>query len=91
MTFQNVIKALEQRRVEFRKGKKDLENIPKDDAEQIDNASIFIIDYDLLSNQGEENGGEAEFFTGSLTGEIVAYLVRMLFKMQVDCWVESIW
>ena len=78
--FQNVIKALEQRRVEFRKGKKDLENMPKDEAEQIDNASIFIIDYDLLDSQEEEkkDGEEKreEFSTGSLTGEIVAYLVR---------------
>ena len=71
--FQNAIKALEQRRIEFRKGEIDLENTPKDDAENIDNASIFIIDYDLLHSQEE---GEEAFFTGSLTGEIVAYLVR---------------
>ena len=68
--FQNAVKALEQRRIEFRKGEKDLENMPKDDAEEIDNASIFIIDYDLLGSQVEESS------TGSLTGEIVAYLVR---------------
>ena len=74
--FQNAIKALEQRRIEFRKGKIDLESIPKDGAEEIDNASIFIIDYDLLSSQEEEEEEEEELFTGSLTGEIVAYLVR---------------
>lgn len=68
--FQNAIKALEQRRIEFRKGEKDLENMPKDDAEEIDNASIFIIDYDLLGSQVEEAS------TGSLTGEIIAYLAR---------------
>ena len=68
--FQNAIKALEQRRIEFRKGEKHLENMPKDDAEEIDNTSIFIIDYDLLGSQVEESS------TGSLTGEIAAYLVR---------------
>ena len=71
--FQDSIKALEQRRLEFRAGKINLENIPKDDAENIDNASIFVIDYDLLCSQEEEEEG---LFTGSLTGEIVAYLVR---------------
>ena len=71
--FQNAIKALEQRRIEFRNREIDLENIPKDAAENIDNASIFVIDYDLLHSQEEE---EEELFTGSLTGEIVAYLVR---------------
>ena len=85
--FQNAIKALEQRRVEFRKGEKDLENMPKDDAEQIDNASIFIIDYDLLDSQEKKKkGGEEktkEFFTGSLTGEIVAYLVRCFSKCKL--------
>lgn len=74
--FQNSIKALEQRRIEFREGEIDLENIPEDDAIKIDNASIFIIDYDLLSSPEEEKKEEKEFFTGSLTGEIVAYLVR---------------
>ena len=75
--FQNAIKALEQRRIKFRKGEIDLENIPKDDAKEIDNASIFIIDYDLLSSQ------EEELFTGSLTGEIVAYLVRCFSKCKL--------
>ena len=74
--FQNAIKALEQRRIEFRKGEIDLENIPEDGAEKIDNASIFFIDYDLLSNPEEEGEKDEEFFTGSLTGEIVAYLAR---------------
>ena len=73
--FQNAIKALEQRRIEFRKGEIDLENIPKDDAGEIEKASIFIIDYDLLNSQEKEEKRE-EFLTGSLTGEIVAYLVR---------------
>ena len=54
--FQNAIKSLEQRRIEFRKGEKDLENMPKDDAEEIDNASIFIIDYDLLFIQKVQKG-----------------------------------
>ena len=72
--FQNAIKALEGRRIEFRKKNEiDLEGNSNDGVEKIDNASIFIIDYDLLNRQGEK---EEEFFTGSLTGEIVAYLVR---------------
>ena len=78
--FQNAIEALEQRRIDFRKPKEIyLEESPKDDAEEIDNASIFIIDYDLLSSREgkkKEEKEEKEFFTGSLTGEIVAYLVR---------------
>ena len=81
--FQNSIKALEQRRFEFRRGEIDLENSPKDDAEKIDNTSIFIIDYDLLSSQGEEKKEEKGFFTGSLTGEIVAYLVRCFSKCKL--------
>ena len=81
--FQNVIKALEQRRINFRNGEIDLENIPKDDAEEIDNASIFIIDYDLLDSQEREKKEEEELFTGSLTGEIVAYLVRCFSKCKL--------
>ena len=69
--FQNAIKALEQRRINFRKKKGiySKEN-STDGAEKIDNASIFIIDYDLLRSQVEES------LTGSLTGEIIAYLAR---------------
>ena len=78
--FQNAIKALEQRRIEFRRGEKDLENSPKDGAANIDNASIFIIDYDLLRSPKKK---EKEFFTGSLTGEIVAYLVRCFSKCKL--------
>ena len=75
--FLNAIKALEQRRIEFREREIDLENIPKDDAEEIDNASIFMIDYDLLDSQENENReNEMKLFIGFLTGEIVAYLVR---------------
>ena len=78
--FQNSIKALEQRRIDFRDKKEIyLERGPKNDIEEIDNASIFIIDYDLLRSQEEEENEEEkeeELFTGSLTGEIVAYLVR---------------
>lgn len=79
--FQDAIKALEQRRIEFRNGEIALENIPKDNAENIDDASIFVIDYDLLSTEQEEK--EEEFFTGSLTGEIVAYLVRCFSKCKL--------
>lgn len=72
--FQSAIKTLEQRRIDFRKKKEiDFEGNSNNGVEKIDNASIFIIDYDLLSSP--EGKGE-EFFTGSLTGEIVAYLVR---------------
>ena len=73
--FQNAIKVLEQRRINFRNGEINLEEDSNDKVKKIDNASIFIIDYDLLRSpkEGEE---EEEFFTGSLTGEIVAYLVR---------------
>ena len=75
--FQNAMKTLEGRRINFRDNKEiDLENISEDNAGKIDNASIFVIDYDLLSSQEEGKKEEKEFFTGSLTGEIVAYLVR---------------
>ena len=79
--FQNAIKALEQRRINFReKNEIDFEGNSNNGMEKIDNASIFIIDYDLLDSQEEEEkkGEEKreEFLTGSLTGEIVAYLVR---------------
>ena len=74
--FQNAIKALEQRRINFRNGEIDLEGNSDDGVKKIDNASIFIIDYDLLSSQEEGEEKNEEFFTGSLTGEIVAYLVR---------------
>ena len=77
--FQKAIIALEKRRIEFRKGEKELENSHKDDAEEIDNASIFIIDYDLLDSQEKEK----KLFTGSLTGEIVAYLVRCFSKCKL--------
>ena len=75
--FQKAIKALEQRRIDFRE-KKEIypEGSPKYNAEEIDNASIFIIDYDLLSRQEGKKEEEEELFTRSLTGEIVAYLVR---------------
>ena len=81
--FQSAIKTLEQRRIDFRNGEIDLENIPKDDEEEIDNASIFFIDYDLLDSREGEKKEEEELFTGSLTGEIVAYLVRCFSKCQL--------
>ena len=63
--FRDAIEALQKRRIEFRKNKAIcLEGSP------IDDASIFIIDYDLLGNQVEKSP------TGYLTGEIIAYLVR---------------
>ena len=64
--FQDSISALEQRRIAFREEKESTKN----GAEEIDTASIFIIDYDLLGRQIEESR------VGSLTGEIVAYLAR---------------
>ena len=79
--FQNAIRALEQRRIDFRNKKEiNLEENIEDDAKEIDNASIFIIDYDLLGGQEDE---EEERFTGSLTGEIVAYLVRCFSKCKL--------
>ncbi len=74
--FQNAISALEQRRIGFRNGEINLEGNSNNGMEKIDNASIFVIDYDLLSSPEEKEGKEEELFTGSLTGEIVAYLVR---------------
>lgn len=77
--FQNAIKSLEQRRINFRTEKniysKENSNIyskenSTDGIEKIDDASIFIIDYDLLRSPVEESS------TGSLTGESIAYLVR---------------
>ena len=71
--FQDSISVLEQRRIAFR----DEEESTKNGAEEIDNASIFIIDYDLLGSQVEESG------VGSLTGEIIAYLVRCFSKCKL--------
>ena len=71
--FQDSIRVLEQRRIAFRgEGES-----TKDGAEEIDNASIFIIDYDLLGSQVEESQ------VGSLTGEIIAYLVRCFSKCKL--------
>ena len=84
--FQNAIKALEQRRIDFREPKEiDFKRSSNDGTRKIDNASIFIIDYDLLRSQEEDEGEEKrkEFFTGSLTGEIVAYLVRCFSKCKL--------
>ena len=82
--FQDAIEALQKRRIEFRKNKAVcLEGSPKDGGEKIDDASIFIIDYDLLSSQEEEEKEEKELFTGSLTGEIVAYLIRCFSKCKL--------
>ena len=88
--FQDAIKALELRRIKFRQKEIDLENISKDDAKNIDDASIFVIDYDLLRTEKEEKKEEEnekeeeeEFFTRSLTGEIVAYLVRCFSKCKL--------
>lgn len=71
--FQDSIRVLEQRRIAFR----DEGESTKDGAEEIDNASIFIIDYDLLGSQVEESQ------VGSLTGEIIAYLVRCFSKCKL--------
>ncbi|MDE0010768.1 MAG: hypothetical protein OXU36_06470 [Candidatus Poribacteria bacterium] len=71
--FQDSIRVLEQRRIAFRNE----EESTKNGAEEIDNASIFIIDYDLLGNQVEESA------VGSLTGEIIAYLVRCFSKCKL--------
>ncbi len=81
--FHNAIRALEKRRIEFRNGEINLENKFKDGAEDIDNASIFFIDYDLLSSQESEENEDQEVLTGSLTGEIVAYLVRCFSKCKL--------
>ena len=71
--FQHSIRVLEQRRIAFRDEKKST----KDGEEEIDNASIFIIDYDLLGSQGGASP------VGSLTGEIIAYLVRCFSKCKL--------
>ena len=69
--FQDAIEALQKRRIEFRKNNVVcLEGGPKDGGDTIDNASIFMIDYDLLGRQVKKSP------TGYLTGEITAYLVR---------------
>ena len=81
--FQNAISALEQRRIGFRNGEINLEGNSNNGMEKIDNASIFVIDYDLLSSPEEKEGKEEELFTGSLTGEIVAYLVRCFSKCKL--------
>ena len=76
--FQDSISVLEQRRIAFRDQKNICsEESTTDGAEEIDNASIFIIDYDLLGRQVEKSP------VGSLTGEIVAYLVRCFSKCKL--------
>ena len=59
--FQNSIKKLQDRQNNLREQKK-----YSDENTEFDNASIFIIDYDLLKSQAGE----------LLTGEIVTYVVR---------------
>lgn len=82
--FQNAIKALEKRRIDFRENSEiDFEGGSNGGVVKIDHASIFIIDYDLLSSPEGKDKKEAELFTGSLTGEIVAYLVRCFSKCKV--------
>ena len=82
--FQSAIKTLEQRRIDFRKPKEiDFEENSNDGSKKIDNASIFVIDYDLLDSREGEKKEEEELFTGSLTGEIVAYLVRCFSKCKL--------
>ncbi len=76
--FERAMKALEQRQMKFREKKEIyLEDSPKDGGEWIDNAAIFLIDYDLLSSQAKES------LRGTLTGEIVAYLVRCFSRCQL--------
>ena len=70
VNFKGAIEVLQQRQIGFRRGEIDLENRSDGAVEEIDDASIFIIDYDLLGSQAEKSP------TGSLTGEIIAYLVR---------------
>ena len=74
IAFNKVVEALQKRQINFRNN---IEIDFDDDAKIVDNTSIFIIDYDLLGNQ------VSEFSTGSLTGEIVAYLVRCFSKCKV--------
>lgn len=82
--FQNAIKALEQRRIDFRENTEiDFEGSSDDGIIKIDHASIFIIDYDLLSSPEEKDKKKEVLLTGSLTGEIVAYLVRCFSKCKL--------
>ena len=79
--FKKSIKALQHRQLKFRNNEEiSLKDGPEDEGIKIDNASIFIIDYDLLSSQ--ETEGE-ESLTGSLTGEIIAYLARCFSKCKL--------
>ena len=72
--FQKLIKALQERRLKFRRKKEiGLEEGPEDEGKKIDDASIFIIDYDLLGNQAGE----------SFTGEDIAYVVRCFSRCQL--------
>ena len=72
--FQESITVLQNRQNRFRDNK---DIYQEDEMMKIDNASIFIIDYDLLGSQKKNS------FTGSLTGEIVAYLVRCFSKCKL--------
>ena len=79
--FRKSIKALQHRQIKFRDNEEiSLKDSPENEGRKIDNASIFIIDYDLLSSQETE---EDESLTGSLTGEIIAYLVRCFSKCKL--------
>ena len=69
--FQESINVLQKRQIKFRSNEEIyLDEEIKNEETKIDNASIFIIDYDLLGNQEEPP------LASSLTGEIIAYLVR---------------
>ena len=72
--FQKSIKALQERRLKFRDKKEiGLEEGPKDEGRKIDDASIFIIDYDLFGNQARE----------PVTGEDIAYVIRCFSRCQL--------
>ena len=72
--FQESIKALQERRLKFRsKVEIGLEEGPKDEGRKIDDASIFIIDYDLFGKQARE----------PLTGEDIAYVIRCFSRCQL--------
>ena len=76
--FKQSIDALQQRQLQFRNNEEiHLEDGPEDKAKIIDDASILIIDYDLLGDPNEKSP------IGFLTGEIIAYLVRCFSKCKL--------
>ena len=82
--FQNAIKALEQRRIDFRNNKDIyLEESPKMAWKKLTMPQFFSLITIYYALKIWKRKKKRKFFTGSLTGEIVAYLVRCFSKCKL--------